>query len=90
MKILCINTRKGIGDQVLFISYIHAISTSVWYFSRGCPAECRNPPRSGRVKQVKTGFRSPERSPGGFGTSKILDFSGYITKKRFSYVTVCI
>ena len=26
MKILCINTRKGIGDQVLFISYIHAIS----------------------------------------------------------------
>ena len=26
MKILCINTRKGIGDQVLFVSYIHAIS----------------------------------------------------------------
>ncbi len=26
MKILCINTRKGIGDQVLFTSYIHAIS----------------------------------------------------------------
>ncbi len=26
MKILCINTRKGIGDQVLFIPYIHAIS----------------------------------------------------------------
>ena len=26
MKILCINTRKGIGDQVLFTSYIQAIS----------------------------------------------------------------
>ena len=26
MKILCINARKGIGDQVLFIPYIHAIS----------------------------------------------------------------
>ena len=26
MKILCINTRKGIGDQVIFTSYIHAIS----------------------------------------------------------------
>ena len=26
MKILCINARKGIGDQVLFTSYIQAIS----------------------------------------------------------------
>ena len=26
MKILCINSRKGIGDQVIFIPYIHAIS----------------------------------------------------------------
>ena len=26
MKILCVNTRKGIGDQVIFIPYIHAIS----------------------------------------------------------------
>ncbi len=26
MKILCINTRKGIGDQIIFIPYIHAIS----------------------------------------------------------------
>ena len=26
MKILCINTRKGIGDQVIFIPYIHAVS----------------------------------------------------------------
>ena len=26
MNILCINTRKGVGDQVLFLSFIHAIS----------------------------------------------------------------
>ncbi len=26
MKILCINTRKGIGDQVIFTSYYHALS----------------------------------------------------------------
>ena len=26
MKILCINTRKGIGDQIIFLPYIHAIS----------------------------------------------------------------
>ena len=26
MKILCVNTRKGIGDQVIFIPYIHAVS----------------------------------------------------------------
>ena len=26
MKILCINTRKGMGDQVIFLPYIHAIS----------------------------------------------------------------
>ena len=26
MKILCINVRKGIGDQIIFLPYIHAIS----------------------------------------------------------------
>ncbi len=26
MKILCVNVRKGIGDQVIFLPYIHAIS----------------------------------------------------------------
>ena len=26
MKILCINTRKGMGDQIIFLPYIHAIS----------------------------------------------------------------
>ena len=26
MKILCINTRKGVGDQILFLPYIQAIS----------------------------------------------------------------
>ena len=26
MKILCINTRKGIGDQIIFLPYLHAIS----------------------------------------------------------------
>ena len=26
MKILCINTRKGIGDQIIFMPYIHALS----------------------------------------------------------------
>ncbi len=26
MKILCINTRKGVGDQIIFLPYIHAIS----------------------------------------------------------------
>ena len=26
MKILCINSRKGIGDQVLFTSYYHALA----------------------------------------------------------------
>ena len=26
MKILCVNTRKGIGDQVIFLPYIHALS----------------------------------------------------------------
>ena len=26
MKILCINVRKGVGDQVIFLPYIHAIS----------------------------------------------------------------
>ena len=26
MKILCINVRKGIGDQIIFLPYLHAIS----------------------------------------------------------------
>ena len=26
MKILCINTRKGMGDQIIFLPYIQAIS----------------------------------------------------------------
>ena len=26
MKILCINSRKGVGDQVIFTPYLHAIS----------------------------------------------------------------
>ena len=26
MKILCINVRKGIGDQIIFLPFIHAIS----------------------------------------------------------------
>ena len=26
MNILCINARKGVGDQVLFLSFIQAIS----------------------------------------------------------------
>ena len=26
MKILCVNVRKGIGDQVIFLPYMHAIS----------------------------------------------------------------
>ena len=26
MKILCINVRKGLGDQIIFLPYIHAIS----------------------------------------------------------------
>ena len=26
MKILCVNTRKGIGDQIIFLPYIQAIS----------------------------------------------------------------
>ena len=26
MKILCVNTRKGVGDQVIFIPYLHSVS----------------------------------------------------------------
>ena len=26
MKILCINVRKGIGDQIIFLPFLHAIS----------------------------------------------------------------
>ena len=26
MKILCINVRKGVGDQIIFLPFIHAIS----------------------------------------------------------------
>ena len=29
MKILCINVRKGIGDQVIFLPFMHAISKNL-------------------------------------------------------------
>ena len=29
MKILCVNVRKGIGDQVIFLPYMHAISKNL-------------------------------------------------------------